>query len=184
MCSVLALPLPPPAQLHHSWNCSLSLLHLQFVPLYLVIPWHINVLKYLSLQKKKKKKMVSDPHFPYLLPSFSSILYCKFPPENSVILLMPSAYILSWTHLNRCLCPTTPLKPFSESPNNTHVVKSSGKLFDHYIWPSKKHFFQLFWDIIDTLHFVNSQCTTWGFDLRIYCKLITTAKLITISINS
>ena len=39
--------------------------------------------------------MVSDPHFPYLLPSFSSILYSKFPPENSVILLMLSAYILS-----------------------------------------------------------------------------------------
>ena len=180
MCSVLALPLPP-----SSTTPLLELffvpLHLQFVPLYLVIPWHINVLKYLSLQKKKKKKMVSDPHFPYLLPSFSSILY-KFPPEKSVILLMPSAYILSWTQLNRCLCPTTPLKPFSESPNNTHVVKSSGKFFDHYIWPSKKHFFQLFWDIIDTLHFVNSQCTTWGFDLRIYCKMIT--KLITISINS
>ena len=48
----------------------------------------------LTAKKKKKKKMVSDPHFPYLLPSFSSILY-KFPPEKSVILLMPSAYILS-----------------------------------------------------------------------------------------
>ena len=63
------------------------------------------------------------------------------------------------------------------------------------LWPSLKKnlrcifyliylFFQLYWGINDTEHHLSLRCTRWWFDTCMYCKMITTIRLVNTFITS